>query len=355
MKYFLTTFLLITFHFSFSQVDNYQKNKKIYDSLKAKYDEELKANPKSALPHWNYAKALEKLTFRASEQAPKYYMKAIEIDSTNARIYQDLGDYFFKDENLRAAYYCYNKGLELDANNKALMARKAKVDIKFKEIEEYWRLHQLPEYKGLDDAHKPKMSFKELTNFPKLFKETQKGKFSYGTLSKIFEQKPDQLNPKQMFYLLIGQTQQKYYKPYNYNDEKRMQQLIKAQKIKEAISFGESLVKVELVNMLILRELMYCYRKTGQKMKALAIEMKLSKIFEGVLFSGNGSCERPFIILSVQEEYLFCSYLGYRPLKASQARCAGQMTDKMLVKNANKDQSFVYFNYTPIYLVMRDK
>lgn len=85
--------LLGSSQFSLAQVDNYQKNKKASEEAEAAYYKDLKKHPNSALPHWRYANIMAEFTFNAYKDALKYYLIALDIDSTNADIYFDFSNY----------------------------------------------------------------------------------------------------------------------------------------------------------------------------------------------------------------------------------------------------------------------
>jgi len=339
----------------YSQVDNLAKNTAIYNKLKQKYETELKEMPTSAIPHWNHANELSKVTFNASRKAPGFYLKALEIDSTNAGIYKDFGNYLFNENDLQSAYYCFEKGKHYSPNDKYF-------DEKIKELEEialkkrlYWELHKLPNRDRFIEEV-PEMSFQKMTDYESLFKQTKKGAFEYSKLAERFKSNPNNLTAKECFFLLIGQVQQDHYKPYNYEDEKRLQELIQMEKIDESIEFAEKLLEREPTNLLVLRELLYCCRVKEDKIKITEIEDRLKRLFSGFLYSGDGSCERPIVTLSVKEEYPIAIYLGYDPVKVvdSQSICNEQMTDKMLV-DKEEIKEHLYFNYTPIFKWMNSK
>ena len=345
-------FLLITLSISFnlhSQVDNLARNTAIHKNLKEKYKAELKENPNSAAPHWNHANGLAKVTFNASKNAPEFYMKALEIDSNNYEIYKDFGNYLYDIGNMKNAYFCFNKVKILNPNDKSIDDKVKKNLEEANKNKKNWELHQLPNRdKSIEKTSD--YSFKELTDYKTLFKHTSKGKYKYKKLSSSFKKNPNLLNSKETFFLLIGQTQQSNYMPYNYKDEKKMQNLTQSNEIELAIKFGENILNTEPLNILIMRELLYCYRVKEDEVLIKDIENRLRKLFSGLLYSGDGTCEKPIITLSPQEEYPLALYLGYHPIKVidTQFICNELMTDKMLVESTNGESEYLHFNYTPI-------
>jgi hypothetical protein len=333
-----------------AQTDNYSKNSKTSDSLKNIYTEELKKSPNSSIPHWNHANRISKVKFNLSKQAPKFYIKAIEIDSTNSKIYKDFGDYCFNIKDYESAYLCYMEGKKYSSNDSDFDKKIEKIKTANNEKNEYWTLHKLPVIDNTKFKDYEKINHNVLTDYDNLNKKTKKGKYEYSKLVKAFNKNPKKLNPVQMFYLLYGQTLQSYYSPYNYKDEQLIQKLTKSNDIDKAIYTAENVLSIEPLNILVLRELLYCYRVKKNLKKTNEIENKLVKIFEGILISGDGSCQKPYITFSVQEEYPIVVYLGNTPVKVvdSQTKCNSFMTDKMLVRNKENEDMFIHFNYTPI-------
>lgn len=335
-------------------MDNYLKNKATREALEEEYKKELEVNPNSAIPHLNHANRLSQLTFNAKNSAPEFYLKALNIDSTNVKIYIDFGDFLTENGDYENAYYLFKRGLDLDPENKELILRISQIEEKARQEDEYWELHKLPEIQSLDINRD--LTFKERTNFPKLYEETKKGKYAYDKLVSIFKSNPEKLNEKQMFYLLIGRTQQGNFNPYNYKDEVKIQELTR-ENVSEAQQFGEKIIEEEPLNLLVLRELLYCYRKANKPELIIATENKIKKIFLGMLYSGDGTCDQPFLTVSVQEEYPLCVYIGYQPIKVvdNQSNCSGQISDKMLVKNKDNFDDYLFFNYTPLFMWLSSK
>lgn len=352
----LFIFLLLFSFASKAQTDNYSKNSKISDSLKTIYSEELSELPNSSAPHWNHANRISKVKFNLSKQAPKFYIKAIEIDSTNYKIYKDFGDYCLNIKDYESAYLCYIEGKKYSSDDSYFDKKIVELKTVYNKKNEYWALHKLPEI-DVKKLNNKKISHEILINYENLNKKTKKGKYEYSKLIKEFNKNPENLNAVQMFYLIYGQTLQSYYSPYNYKDEQLIQELTKSNDIDKAIHSAEKILTIEPLNILVLRELLYCYRVKKNLTKINEIENKLIKIFEGIIISGDGSCKKPYITFSVQEEYPIAIYLGKTPVKIvdSQTKCNSFMTDKMLVKNENNEDSFIYFNYTPIFNWAKDK
>jgi tetratricopeptide (TPR) repeat protein len=353
MKKIIATFTtLISFHIALiGQVDNLSKNTRIADSLEKIYKTDLETMPNSAVPHWKYANNLTKVTFMAYYSAGKHYEKAISIDSTNADIYFDYGKYLSDNRKFTAALACFDKALTINPkNDKAIQAKSKIVDV-VKKDELYKQLRILPT--TTKDHKRDVDNYSNIANFDTMFSQTNdpKSKNHYPLLLEKFKNNPDSISNIESYMLILGHTQQKNYKPYNYEDEQNIQKLTYEDKIDEAILIGEKLLKEDAINLLVLREMLYCYKKQNNKDKATEYEKRIIKIFEGILASGNGSCEQPFIIISVQEEYLFVNYIGYYSTKnVTQTNCDKQMSDKMKVlRKSDEKEDYIHFNIGVIF------
>src|SRR5882672_3575739 len=117
-----------------SQKDNYKKNNKTSSAEKKRYEKDLREHPNSAEPHWRHANIVGAFSFKEAEEAWKYYDKALKIDSTNAAIWSDFGDYLLKvHEDIRASLSLYKRALKLEPDNKKLQD---KVDELTKNVEQ---------------------------------------------------------------------------------------------------------------------------------------------------------------------------------------------------------------------------
>src|SRR6187549_4124670 len=90
---FLVLFSLLIAIDGLSQKDNTKKNNKISKSENERYEKDLKAHPNSAETHWRHANIVGAYNFKEAEEAWRYYEMALKIDSTNAAIWSDFGDY----------------------------------------------------------------------------------------------------------------------------------------------------------------------------------------------------------------------------------------------------------------------
>lgn len=352
MKLLLFTglFLFIT-SFGFSQVDNYQKNKLASETENALYEKALKENPNSAKPHWEHANRMAEFTFNAYKDAWKFYKKALEIDSTNAEIYKDYGDYLFdKYAAIDEAKIIYEKGLSYSLENKSLKEKIQLVNETIAKREEDKKLRSFGMTLKKQVAHD--YSYQDITNLDslKLIVTDKKSKFYYSTqLDKFLNNQL--LSEYETYLLLIGYTQTNDYNPYNYNDIDNLRQLSNTGQYENAIKNGQELLTTNPLNPSIYRELMYCYRKTENTEIAEKYKLKIQQIFNAMIYTGNGSCEKPYVTFWVKEEYNFAYYVGLTPTgQYSTEMCSGGMADKLEVYNTDtQKKEILHFNIMPIF------
>ncbi len=340
-----------------AQVDNLARNTKISEELESQYKKDLEEAPNSAVPHWKYANALGKVSFRASDLAWKYYDLALSVDSTNAEIYFDYAKYMADKKQYTAALNLFDLALQFKPEYAAAKSEKESVANIVKKEDEYWKLKAMPS--TVKDFRRPVEDYKKLIDYKKLFKQTadKKGKYYYPKLLGMYLENPDFLSDMEMYMLMLGRTQQADFKPYNYKEEIALQDLTHEDKIAEATALGEKLLQEDPLNLLVLRDLLFCYRKTGQAAKVSACEKRIVKIMDGILFSGNGSCDQPFMTISVQEEYIFVGYIGFSSTRnVVQETCNGPRTDKMkVVRKIDREEDFIHFNIDVLFSTMAKK
>ncbi len=70
-----------------------------------------------------------------------------------------------------------------------------------------------------------------------------------------------------------------------------------------------------------------------------------------MLYTGDGTCDRPYVAFWVREEYIVLKYLDFKRTGAqSMTTCAGQMADKLEVTNlTTKEQTDVFFNIMLVF------
>ena len=347
----LTGLLLGSFHYGFSQVDNYQKNKKTSEEAEVAYKKDLKKNPKSALPHWRYANVMAEFTFNAYKDAWKYYLKALDIDSTNTDIYFDFSNYLaYKLNEVEDAKAVCEKGLQFVPDNQKLKDNLKKFDEIIEKNNEKVRLYSFDKTDNRFIQHN--LEYSDIANFDSLSKvvTVETSNFKYEKLLNDFIG-GKALTDYEVYLMLIGYTQTENYNPYNYNAIDNIYELAGNEQIDEAIKKGEELLNANPLNPSLNRVLMYCYRKKDNNAKAEYYHNRILAVFSAMLFTGQGTCEKPYVTFWVKEEYNFARYIGLSPTgQYSTGACTGGMADKLETYNAKTDdKEIIHFNIMPIF------
>ncbi len=353
----LVAIILGGFQHSFAQVDNLQKNSKIAEEAEATYNKDLKDNPNSALPHWRYANVMAAFTFNAYKNAWKYYIKALDIDSTTADIYYDFSNYLaYKLDEVDDAKAVCRKGLKYVPNNEKLQGNIKKFDAIIARNNEIYKLYLFDKTDKRFIQHDIK--YAAIANFDSLGKvvTNAKSSFSFEKLLNKFNNNKSLTN-YEVYLLLIGYTKTEHYNPYNYKAIDDLYELAGNEQIDEAIKTGEALLITNPLNTSLNRVLMFCYRKKGDTEKAQYYHKRILTIFDAMLFTGNGTCEKPYVTFWVKEEYNFARYINNSPTgEYTNEICAGGMVDKLETINANTDEKeLIYFNIMPILNKVTEK
>ncbi|MFN0213489.1 MAG: DUF4919 domain-containing protein [Saprospiraceae bacterium] len=333
-----------------AQTGQMRQNAKISKKAAAAYNKDLKKNPNSALPHWKYANVVAEFSFLEFKDAWKYYLKALEIDSTNADIYFDFSNYLTNKLNdLNLAIGVCEKGLEFAPDNIKLKDNCKRLGDIIEKRNESIRLYSFDKTDKRFIPHN--MEYSDIANIDSLSKVVtdEKSDFKY-------EKKLDNFNREilltdyEVYLLLIGYSQTEDYNPYNYNAIDILYSMASNGQIDKAILYGEELLKTNPLNPTLNRELMYCYRKKGDGIKAEYYHKRMLTVFNAMLFTGQGTCEKPYVTFWVKEEYNFVRYLGLSPTgQHSMASCAGGMGDKLGTHNSKTEaEEMIHFNIMPI-------
>ncbi|MCB0538433.1 MAG: DUF4919 domain-containing protein [Bacteroidetes bacterium] len=342
--------ILGNFYHGTAQVDNYAKNKKISEDAAATYNKELKKDPESALPHWRYANIVAEFTFNEYKDAWKYYLKALDIDSTNADIYYDFSNYLAdRLSEIEDAKAVCEKGLSFAPDNQKLKSNLKRFDELIEKNNEMVRLYSFNKTDKRSIPHNIEYSvIANIDSLNKVVTDDDSG-FKYEMLLADFNNEKS-LTDYQVYLLLIGYTQTDNYNPYNYNAIDTIYSLAIEGQIDEAIKNGEELLKSNPLNPSLNRELMYCYRKKGDENKAEYYHRRMLTVFSAMLYTGQGTCEKPYVTFWVREEYNFARHLGLTPTgQYSTGMCTGGMADKLETYNPmTEENEFIYFNIMPI-------
>lgn len=139
-------------------------------------------------------------------------------------------------------------------------------------------------------------------DFENILKESKNknSDFYYENLLVRYEKADTLLTDKQVLSLLIGYTDNKFYKPYSdLNFGRNLYKLNDEEKFDEAIKDGLVFIKNHPFDLKSLFELSYAYYKKGNQPLADSYQIKAVLIFKAMMFSGDGkSIDNPMFALN---------------------------------------------------------
>lgn len=328
-----------------------KKNQKAVEKEENLFDKNLRKNPNSAGPYLEHANNLAAMPSE-SARAGAFYDLALKMDSASAEIYKDYGIY------LSDRMHAYSKAKELLMKAIALSAGDAEtrthIDAINKIIAVQEGENKLRDFGTSAVKEKnPGGNAAALNKFDSLkgLALTTGNPYYYHALLKRFLTDDRSLNAEDMFMLILGYSAQPTYNAFSYNDINEMKMKASGN-IDDGISFGLELVKVNPLNPTLNRELMYYYRKKDHPAEADKYLRRVQQFFNGVLWSGNGSCERPYISLWSKEEYNFLTFIGFKATETHyMGQCASHMAEIIDAVNLSTQKTEpVHFNVGLIYM-----
>lgn len=328
-----------------------QKNKKAVEKEESRFEKNLEKNPNSAAPYLEHANNLSAIISEYN-RAGGFYLLAIKHDSANADIYKDYGIYLTdKMHSFPEAKTVLEKGLALSPADEVIKKYLADVNkiLALQDADNKLRDFGVTIIK----ENNPTGNFASISNFDslKLLALTPGNKYYYPDMAAKFLADDKNLTAADIYMLIIGFSTQKSYSAFSYNDINEMKMLA-GYNLDSAISRGKELVKTNPLNPTLNRELMYYYRKKNQPGEADKYLIRIQQFFNGVLYSGNGTCDRPYVSLWSKEEYNFLTYLGYKATETHyMGACAGHMAEIIdAVNNTTQKTEPVHFNVGLIYM-----
>ena len=347
--------LIITSQLAIAQVDNYAKNSKLFDDEELRFENELKTNPDSAEVYWKHGNVTASFTFNAQKDAWKYFEKALSFDSSKVIYFVDYGKYLQTMKYYSAAKILYARALKIfPEDNDLLYGAKSTENY----LSANQKITQLSDYgKAPNPLHPKAPDYAKVIDFDNLIAQTtdKKSEYNYDKLIEKFI-KGTELSDAQVYMLLIGFTQKPEYNPYTaeadvvfkLNDEK---------KFTEAITEANKLLETNPILPALYKELIYAHRNLGDEERAEENLKKLHSILNAMLYTGDGSCDKPYVTLWLKEEYTLLKYLDYKKTGAVDiTTCAGLMADKIHVTHITTNQkSEICFNTYLIFKEMMEK
>ena len=194
--------------------------------------------------------------------------------------------------------------------------------------------------------------FKELLENSK----DKKSDFFYPKLLERFNKNDSTLTNKEMIALQIGFTDNKNYKPYSIIDKEReILSLIKEKKYDEAITKSNKLLETNPLNFTALMEKGFAYMKLNKPDTPFHKERTM-KIIRSIKWSGDGSIDNPYFILSPIDgqtliKYVFGASIG----KMGSGRDKNNYFLDMLDMKDEENTTTLYFNINHATEKMFDK
>lgn len=335
--------LLITLD-GVSQKAQDKKNEKISKAENKRYEKDLREHPNSAAPHWRHANIVGAFNFEEAEEAWRYYDKALKIDSTNAAIWSDFGEYLLKvHEDVRTSLSLYKRALKLEPDNKKFQIKVDELTKSVEEIQETIRLRSIGRsaYRKIDHGIKYSV-IANLDSLQAIAMNTE-SPYSYEKLLKRFLE-DDLLNEWETYILCLGYAKTENYSPYS-DASRDLYQYNKAGDYDKTLQDEQALLKNNPVSASVYRELMYAHRRKGESEIADRYQRRAQRLYEAMIFTGDGTCEKPYITLTTTEEYALINYLGlYSTGSQALTMCNGAHTDRLSIEDREEKKGELYFD-----------
>lgn len=349
IKFFGLLLFVLVGQIANGQVDNYAKNSKLLDDEQKRFEKELKKNKDSAEVYWKHANVTASFTFNAQKDAWKYYEKSLSIDSSKVVYFVDYGKYLNEMGYVNDAKILYERGLRIFPTDEELKIGLGNVNKRISKNEEIKKLRSFG--KAPTTGHNKAGDYSKITDFANLTNQTtdEKSPFYYKDLLSKFNAN-NELTDEQVYLLLIGFSQQDEYKPYT-QEADQVYELNNQEKFDEAISKANELLKTNPLLPALYKELIFAYRKKGNETLADNCQKKLQSILNAMLFTGDGTCDKPYVAFWVREEYTLLKYLDFKKTGGvNTSKCAGQMADIIEVTNLmTNDKTEICFNIMLIF------
>jgi len=324
-----------------------KKNRKKTAKAEARFQKRVSRDPRSASVYWQYANELIGIKGETMK-ADGYYDKAISLDSVNGPLYKDYGVFLYDHKRdidkadtmfVRAARHGTNDDVTkkyLGQINEQLAGRAAEQ-----------KLFDLGE---ASDKSTSTVAFSVLTNFDSLKKvlTDPPSPTNYKRLLDRFLHDDASFSASDMYMLIVGYTAQKEYNPFNYTDISTFRGI---RDIDTAIKIGSDLVKIYPVNPTLNRQMMYDYRRKNDTAAANRYKRRARLYFDAMLYSGDGTCARPYLTIWGKEEENFLNYIGAKGNdEHAMTNCSGQVSEMQeMVNDQTRKKQDVYFDVQLIY------
>ena len=148
-------------------------------------------------------------------------------------------------------------------------------------------------------------------DFEKILEESQNksSKLNFNSLLDRFEKNDSTLTNYDIIALQIGFTNNENYKPYdNVDKEREILQLIKNKEFEKAILLSDEFLKTNPLNLTALMEKGFAHMKLKKENTEFHKE-KTKKILRSIFWSGDGTIEKPYFVLSPIDGQTLIKYI----------------------------------------------
>ena len=304
-----------------------ENSRKAADKEEARFQKSLRKDKDTSAAYFAHAVRLSELPTE-SPRADGFFQLALKHDSASPATYKEYGSYL---SNISHKYYdarqLLEKALSMTPSDDDCVQRLKAVNAIIEARVQDSLLYDFgrSSLKTLN----PNPTDSSVTRFDSLRKALAipDNVYSYFTLLPRFLSGDTTLTADKMYLLMVGYTLQPDYNPFNYNDINEMK-MIAGHSLDRAIARGKEVEKTNPLNPALNREMMYYYRKKNMLAEAATYQYRVQLFFKGMLFSGNGTCDFPYVSLWAKEEYSFLTYLGYKSTgNHAMGNCRGQMAE----------------------------
>jgi hypothetical protein len=254
---------------------------------------------------------------------------------------------------MRTALYLYERALNLEPDNKILQEKVDTLTKSMAQIEETARLRSIGRSLRRKIDHGIKYSV--ISNFDSLQMMTMdpESPYSYEKLLKRFLE-DDLLNEWETYILCLGYAKTANYSPYS-NVSGDLYKSNKEGNYDNTLEQGQALLKKNPVSASLYRELMYAHRRKGENEIADLYQRRAQRLYEAMIFTGDGTCEKPYITLTTTEEYGLIGYLGlYSAGMQSLVTCNGSRTDQLSIEDRDGKKDELHFDVSLLFKKMSE-
>ncbi len=140
--------------------------------------------------------------------------------------------------------------------------------------------------------------------------QQKRSELNYEKLLERFQESDTTLSDFDVLALMIGETQQEDYYPYELvHVERRILQLSQNDSLEEGLSLCDSVLDIHPLNFTALLERAYVLAKLGRVEEEVTAKYQFVTVLETILSSGDGTYSRPIFVLSPMDGQLLIRFV----------------------------------------------